>query len=81
LLGLESDCEIIVSDGKKLKYTSNGRALVVDDTFSLYGKARIQTGKLNRLKLGRTIYWFTEQLYQWCMDPSSHDPERFPSPS
>lgn len=81
MLGLSSNCEIVASDGKKLKYTNIGGSLVIDESFSIYGKARIQTGKLNKLKLGRTLYWFTEDLYQWCMDPSKHDPERFPNPS
>lgn len=81
MLGLSSDCEIVASDGKKLKYTNAGGSLVIDESFSIYGKARIYTGKLNRLKLGKTLYWFTEDLYQWCMDPSKQDPEKFPKPT
>jgi len=41
MLGLSSDCEIVASDGKKLKYTNAGGSLVVDESFSIYGKARI----------------------------------------
>lgn len=81
LFGLNADCQLIASDGKKLDYVNAGGALVVDESFSLYRNVRIQTGKVNKLKLGKSVYWFTQELYQWCMDPTKHDSTKFPNPA
>ncbi len=80
LLGLDRVCEVIASNGKKIIYESSGKSFVEDTAYSVYGSAKIKTGKLDKLKLGKTFYWFGEDLYQWCMNPAKQDKAKFPNP-
>lgn len=79
-LGLEKDCIIHTKDNKQLKYLASTKT-IEDETYSQFGTAKIATnGKVNKLLLGRKIYSFTEELYNWCCDPTQHDTKKFPSP-
>lgn len=80
LLGLDRYCEVIASDGKKIIYESSGKSFIEELTYSVYGSAKIKSGKVNKMKLGKTFYWFTEELHQWCIDPTKQDKTKFPNP-
>ena len=75
--GLNSDCDIYTSDGKKYRYSKGATALVQDTGYSRLAGTGVSTGRKDKMALGRKAYTFNRDVVEWCTDPSKQG-DRFP---
>jgi hypothetical protein len=76
--GLDADCSIYTSDGKRLTYSGEGGSVTETAGYSQYDGMKVSRGKKDKMALGKKVYHFAEDLFRWCVEPAGQDPSKFP---
>lgn len=75
------DCNFTTSDAKRFTWKQSTGIVVQDFKYQQLGSAKISNGKKNKMSLGKKIYWFEQDLYEWCVDPSEQKNPRYKNPA
>lgn len=82
LFSIGHDCNFITSDAKRFIWKQSTGIVVQDFNYQQLGNAKISSnGKPNKLNLGKTIYKFKQELYEWCITPEQQDTRKFIHPA
>lgn len=82
LFSIGHDCNFITSDAKRFIWKQSTGIVVQDFNYQQLGNAKISSnGKPNKMNLGKTIYKFKQELYEWCITPEQQDTRKFTHPA
>ena len=81
MFGIGHDCWFTTSDSRRFKWIEQTKTITEDSSYRQLGSAKITIGKKNKMWLGKKIYYFEEQLYEWCINPEEQDSTKFVKPS
>jgi len=75
--GIGHDCCVYTSDGKMALFSAGSNSFTDDPSYTVYRGMKVSVGKKDRMTLGKKIYGFTEELFKWCIIPSTQDSTKF----
>lgn len=81
MFSIGHDCVFTTSDAKRFTWSQATKSVTLDPTYSQLGAAKISNGKPNRMNLGKKIYKFKQELYEWCTTLEQQDTRKFIHPA
>lgn len=76
-LGLNRDCAVYSGEKRKYLYRQQSNTIVEQQDWNVFSGTKIKTGRKDKLLFGKRAYFYTEELFKWCIDPSTQDRSKF----